>query len=483
MKKNLNNKKMMAIIFTLIVISVLLLAYFFIKPEVKEKEIHVFLNGSEHQAISLLSEYVDDGFKMKIGKEEVDTMNLDYKMSSTIDPSVPGKYEVNYEIMYDNQIYHLKRVVEVKDEEAPVLTIEQEVAEKYFCKKTNKMNLSYRAEDNYDGIITDKVKVEVGEKNVVLSVSDSSGNETRKEIPLKEMDDQKVAIIELKGKETVYIPLGGTYEEEGATLIDGCGDEKSEEITITGNVDTQTPGEYEVNYQYKDDNQKVIKTRKVIVYEIKKNENIQENSKKIVYLTFDDGPGQYTEELLNILKKHDVKVTFFVTNQFKKYVPLIKRESEEGHVVAVHSLTHNWKIYQSVETYMKDFNDMNEIVAKYTGEKSKLFRFPGGSSNTISRKYAKGVVSSIASHMTKNGYTYFDWNVDSEDAAGASSKQILSNAINGINSRDVSVVLMHDIKKNTIAVIEEFIVYAKENGFTFKTLSPSAQTVHHHINN
>ncbi len=483
MRKITKNKKLLPVIFTLIILSALLLAYIYIKPEVKKKEIQVLLNGDEHQSIALSTEYIDDGFKVRIGDEEVDSDNLDYKMSSTIDTEVPGKYEVDYEIMYDNEIYNLKRVVEVKDEVAPVLTVEQEFAEKYFCQKTNKMNLSYRAEDNYDGIITDKVKVEVGDTTVILSVSDSSGNETRKEIPLKEINDQTVAIIELNGKETVYIPVGGVYEEEGATLIDGCGEEKSENIVITGNVDTQKAGEYEVTYQYQEENQTVTKIRKVIVYEIEKKEHIQENSKKIVYLTFDDGPGQYTEELLNILKKHDVKATFFVTNQFKKYVPLIKRESEEGHVVAVHTLTHNWKIYRSVETFMKDFNDMNEIIAKYTGEKSKIFRFPGGSSNTISRKYAKGVVSSIASQMTKNGYTYFDWNVDSEDAAGASSQKILSNAISGINSRDVSVVLMHDIKKNTIAVIEEFICYAKENGFTFKTLSSSAQTVQHHINN
>ena len=66
------------------------------------------------------------------------------------------------------------------------------------------------------------------------------------------------------------------------------------------------------------------------------------------------------------------KQQFFVTNQFPKYIHLLSREAEEGHTVAVHTLTHKWSIYQSVETYMKDFNDMNDIVQKYTGKRNSF---------------------------------------------------------------------------------------------------------------
>ena len=98
---------------------------------------------------------------------------------------------------------------------------------------------------------------------------------------------------------------------------------------------------------------------------------------------------------------------------------------------------------------MKDFNDMNDIVQKYTGKRTRLFRFPGGSSNTVSKKYASGVVSAISDRMTKDGYIYFDWNVDSEDAAGANKEQIYNNVISGMKSKKNAVVLMHDIKKHT----------------------------------
>ncbi len=126
---------------------------------------------------------------------------------------------------------------------------------------------------------------------------------------------------------------------------------------------------------------------------------------------------------------------------------------------------------------------MNDIIYKYTGERASLFRFPGGGSNTVSRKYAKGVVKAIASKMTENGYVYFDWNVDSNDAGGANSDAIYKNVIEGIERHKASVVLMHDIKRNTIDVIEDIIKYGLENGYTFKTLTISSPTVHHHINN
>ena len=217
----------------------------------------------------------------------------------------------------------------------------------------------------------------------------------------------------------------------------------------------------------------------------KKEADKKENNKseKVIYLTFDDGPGRYTSDLLKILKKYDVKATFFVTNQFKDYVPLIKDIDKAGHKVAVHTLTHKWSIYSSVETYMKDFNDMNNIIYNYTGKKSKIFRFPGGSSNTVSKGYSKGVVSAIASKMNNMGYVYFDWNVDSEDAAGASRNAIVKNTIEGIDKKDYPVVLMHDIKKNTLDAIEEIIVYCKNKGYKFDVLTENSPSVRHGIRN
>lgn len=447
-------------------------------------KVEVVLIGKDHLKLSINKPYVDEGVKVKIDDKEVDLKDLDYKVNSNVDEKVKGNYEVDYEIVYNANTYKIKRYVEVLDDLAPELIINQEYATQYKCKNKNKFNLDYTAEDNYDGIITDKVEVKIDKDKVILSVKDSSDNLVKKEVPLKIIDDGTVELIELNGKDIVYVSVGGNYDDEGATLKDGCGNSTNAELEVLSDVDYDKAGEYTITYQYHNDADEIIKkTRKVIVYDKADSKYYEELGERVVYLTFDDGPGQYTEELLDILKKYDVKATFFVTNQFKKYVPLIKREYDEGHVVAIHSLTHKWSIYQSVETYLKDFNDMNDIVYKYTGEKAQIFRFPGGSSNTISRKYAKGVVKAIASRMTENGYVYFDWNVDSQDAAGAKSEAIYKNVIDGIQKHKSSVVLMHDIKRGTVDVIEDIIKYGLENGYTFKTLTVSSPTVHHHINN
>lgn len=447
-------------------------------------KVEVNLVGADHLKLSINKPFVDEGVKVKIDDKEVDLKDLEYNVKSNVDEHVKGNYEVDYEVIYNANTYKVKRYVEVLDDIAPELTINQEYATQYKCKNKNKFNLDYAAEDNYDGIITDNVKVKVDKDKVILSIIDSSNNETKKEVPLKIIDDAGVEVIELNGKNIVYIPVGSTYEDEGAVLKDGCGNSSDVTLEVVNEVDTTKAGEYSITYQYVNEAQETVKKiRKVIVYDKNDSKYYEELGEKIVYLTFDDGPGQYTAELLDILKKYNVKATFFVTNQFKKYVPLIKREYDEGHVIAVHSLTHKWSIYQSVETYLKDFNDMNDIIYKYTGERAQIFRFPGGGSNTVSRKYSKGVVKAIASKMTEKGYVYFDWNVDSNDAAGAKSDAIYKNVIAGIEKHKSSVVLMHDIKRGTVDVIEEIIKYGLENGYTFKTLTTTSPTVHHHINN
>ncbi len=483
MSSIIKNKKIMTFIYIGIVIAILITAYFLAFRETKPKEGVIVLNGNEYFKLPLKQEYNDEGFSFMVDDEEISLDDLDYDIEDDINEDVLGQYTVTYHVNFEDKDYDIKRYVEVVDNVAPDLVINQEYVSKYYCKKEDKVLLDYRAEDNYDGIITDKVKEEIFADHVELSVEDSSGNKTTKDIPIKMINDEDAAIIELKGSEIIYLAEGSKYVEEGASLTDGCGKKQDDSLEITGNVDTSKTGEYLIKYSYTSAAGVVTsKTRKVIVYAKHQGDHKTEEGKSI-YLTFDDGPGAYTEEILDILKKYDVKATFFVTNQFKKYVPLIKREYEEGHAIGVHTLTHKWNVYRSVETYLKDFNDMNQIIYNYTGQRTKIFRFPGGSSNTVSKNYSLGVVSAIASRMTEDGYVYFDWNVDSEDAAMASTSKITQNVIKGIDSKKVPVILMHDIHKNTLAALETIIKYALDNGYTFKTLSTDSQTCHHTINN
>lgn len=198
---------------------------------------------------------------------------------------------------------------------------------------------------------------------------------------------------------------------------------------------------------------------------------------KVVYLTFDDGPGVYTERLLNCLRKYNVKATFFVTNQFPKYRYLLKTMAADGHAIGVHTLTHNWNIYSSESAYMKDFNSMHSIIKAETGIDTKIFRFPGGTNNTVSRSYRRGIMTTLANKMVNDGYYYFDWNVDCYDTSGYSASQIASTTIGQIKNRKESIVLMHDIKKATVDAVPTIIEYCLRNGYTFEVLDESSPAV------
>ena len=108
---------------------------------------------------------------------------------------------------------------------------------------------------------------------------------------------------------------------------------------------------------------------------------------------------------------------------------------------------------------------------------TKIFRFPGGTNNTVSRSYSRGIMAAAAKHMTDAGYVYFDWNVDCGDTLGYNSSKIASYTINQIKGRHSSVVLMHDIKNSTVEAVREIIKYGLSNGYTFAVLDESTPRV------
>ncbi|MCX4248168.1 MAG: polysaccharide deacetylase [Bacilli bacterium] len=431
--------------------------------------------GDVNQVLQINTDYVDSGVKVTVDDQELTLDDMDYSIENNVDSSAVGDYKVKYHVIYDNKNYDLIRNVTVVDTTPPEINILTSKVSKNSCGN----NLKYYAIDNYDGILTDKVSVIEENGLFKLTVTDSSGNKTEKTVPVSETINDYV--LELVGNLYTYVKVGQDYIDEGAKVTNICGKVLDVPYQVDGDVDTSTPGEYTIYYRV--NGVDAYQMRKVVVYNNYNQPQITSDEEKVIYLTFDDGPGVYTEELLNILDKYNVKATFFVTAQFNKYLPLLKREASSGHVVALHTYTHNWNLYRSFANYYKDFNEMNKKIEEYTGSKTKLFRFPGGGSNTISKGKATGVVSYIASRMQEEGYTYFDWNVDSGDAAGANSSKIYNNVISGISERNYSVVLMHDIKRPTIDTIEKIIVYALDNGYTFKTLSSNSPTVHHHVNN
>ena len=209
-------------------------------------------------------------------------------------------------------------------------------------------------------------------------------------------------------------------------------------------------------------------------------------SAKTIYLTFDDGPSSRTPEVLRILKQYGVKATFFVING-GKYNKYMKDIVADGHTIALHSYSHDYKkIYSSETAYFQDLQQISDLVYNETGVRSNVVRFPGGSSNTVSRKYNKGIMSRLTAQMADKGYAYFDWNVSSGDANGNSiPAATLINNCRKLPSKQTVVVLMHDAgaKKTTVAALPAIIEYYKAAGCKFGTLSSSTPTVHQRVLN
>ena len=234
-----------------------------------------------------------------------------------------------------------------------------------------------------------KIKIEKNGKNFIYKVKDSSNNQTTI-IKQAEIKDDVKPKITLKGKQIEYLKINSTYEEQGAVAHDTCDGDITNNIKITNNVDPNKKGTYRVKYEVTDKSGNKNETIRTVKVEEQK--NITKPNGKTIYLTFDDGPGKDTEKLLNILKKYNIKVTFFVTKNVNKYKEILKREYNEGHTIGLHTWSHNYSIYKDEKTYFYDLHKIENAVYEITGHKSKIIRFPGGSSNTISKSYQKGII-------------------------------------------------------------------------------------------
>ena len=194
--------------------------------------------------------------------------------------------------------------------------------------------------------------------------------------------------------------------------------------------------------------------------------NPVKSSGKKVYLTFDDGPSSTTDQILDILKDYDVKATFFVVGKTdERSVKAYQRIVEEGHTLAMHSYSHKYdEIYESKEAFARDLNSLQEYLYETTGVWPRIYRFPGGSSNTVS----KVDMQELIEYLTDIGITYFDWNVASGDAVSRTlpAETIVNNCLSGIEKQKESVILMHDAsnKGTTIEALPQIIEAIQEQG-------------------
>lgn len=531
------------------------------------------LNGDENTEAQVSLDYSDNGCTAEYLWLDISDK---IETSSNVDTKKLGEYTVEYILKYHGRTYRLKRSVNVVDTTPPLIALEGDdsitVSSMSFYKE-----LGYTATDNYDGDISENVKVHVSEIEndvcvITYTVSDSFGNKSIAErtVLVKDIvsptltlngdaeaevntpdfadpgctavDDldgdisENITVstdyqrgtegrftfkytvsdaagntaealrtvnvrdiygpeIRLAGGAVMYICVGDTFVDPGCSAIDAFEGDVSGSIAVCGSPDTSAPGEYIITYSASDSKGNTSQAvRTVKVYERSQPVEGAVNgggivSDSTVYLTFDDGPSNIvTPRVLDILRDNNVKATFFIVNYSEENKWLISRMISEGHTVGIHGYSHDYaSIYSSVDAFINNIETLRQRLANDFGYSTNLIRFPGGSSNMVSSHYTPGIMSELCPLLESMGYSYFDWNVSSGDAAGGcvSSGNIYSNVVNGLRYGRGNVVLMHDTnaKGTTADALQGIINFGYANGYTFAALSSYSDGAHHNIQN
>lgn len=386
-----------------------------------------------------------------------------------------------------------KRVVHVVDTVQPEITLLTN-PDYFTLPGHDYVEEGFTATDNHDGDLTDSVQLQIENDRIYYRVTDASGN-TAEVVRQIIYSDPIAPTVLLEGKQEMVVLVGSSYEEPGYSALDNLDGDISDRVSVQGSVDPQTMGTYQLQYTVTDSYGNVgTAVRTVIVRdfpELPDNmfpgqaEEIVVPEGKVIYLTFDDGPCAYTNELLDTLEKYQVKATFFVIKPTSsKNIAILKRIAEEGHTIGMHCSEHTYKkIYASEEAYFADLKEVQDVIYEHTGVISTIVRFPGGSSNTVS-KFNPGIMTRLTKMLDAMGYRYFDWNVGSSDAGGVFTREaVFQNVTSRVQGQDISVVLQHDIKHFSVQAVEDIIKWGKKHGYTFLPLTNNSPEIEFRVKN
>lgn len=203
-----------------------------------------------------------------------------------------------------------------------------------------------------------------------------------------------------------------------------------------------------------------------------KEKNTKGKNKKVVYLTFDDGPSEVTNIVLDTLKEKNVNATFFLVGSeiTKEREDIVKRAVAEGNALGVHAYDHSANhLYCNKKSFLKDFDLCQKRIQEVTGKKVKIHRYPWGSNNA----YLKGIFKKVQKELKAKEIRSFDWNCSGEDALNHVTEQsIAKNVRKDIGNHKKTIVLLHDYNgtKRTAHVLGSLIDYMKKKGYRFDTL-------------
>ena len=311
---------------------------------------------------------------------------------------------------------------------------------------------------------------------------DKEANATR-DVVIK---DKTPPVLELD--ESANVVMNGQTWADSYTATDDKDGDITGMVKVSGQVDTSKNGTYEINYSVSDSaGNTVTATRRVIVSNIRVNNPsmAEEDGSNVIYLTFDDGPGPYTKELLDTLAKYNVKATFFVADRNPECEDLIKEEVEQGHTVGNHTASADLDVvYADENSFWEDYDKMDAIIEAQTGSKASIMRFPGGSTNTIGVE--EGGMAKLIEEARGRGLRYFDWTIICGDSGSEYSVDSLFANIRSeldipANQRySILMVLCHDQVEETVQMMNDLIPWALENGFVFMPITDDTPDMNFH---
>ena len=469
-----------------VTLGVLALAAWFVVFRVNRFSLELVLTGEPKLLLEYGDSFTEPGVTpilrgTLILKDGYTPENLEIRRETDLNEGKLGKYTITYSAELLNCQASAQREIRVIDTKAPTITLTED-PEGTLEEGVIYQEAGFTASDNYDGDLTARVVRTEEPGLVIYAVTDSSGNPAvaKRKIPLRDM---VLPEIQLEGGEDYVITLGTRYEEPGFAATDNVDGDVTAMVQVEGEVDWLTAGIYPITYTVSDscENTTVV-TRNVEVAAQEWTDTVYPDG-KVVYLTFDDGPSAYTSELLDVLDAYGAKATFFVVGSGSGN--MMRQIVKRGHSIGIHTVSHDYgQIYSSPEAYFDDLMKMQSIIYDHTGVKTTLMRFPGGSSNLVSRKSCEGIMTFLTQAVQDAGFQYFDWNVYSGDAGETKrTEKVVENVIGGIQEHRVSIVLQHDIHKYSVDAVEDILRWGKRNGYKFLALQNDSPGFHHDLNN
>lgn len=284
----------------------------------------------------------------------------------------------------------------------------------------------------------------------------------------------------LCGDSEMTLLCGERYIEEGIRAFDTDGSDISDKVEIAGELCTWIPEEYELTYSVTDSIGKVRScVRKINV--IPNTLPEPEKNEKTIYLTYDDGPGEYTDELLELLDSYNAKATFFlIGKQIERYPEKLDRIISAEHTAGVHCYRHDYEyIYSSEERFVDDVLKTRDIIYDSSGYRASVLRFPGGSPTAaaFSEHKVDGGFDRLTDILYNMGIRYYDWDVSADPKDGGIENSV-RRTIKITEKANCPIVIQHDTRSSCLSATKKILEWGSENGYSFKALNVTVPEMH-----